>query len=156
GAEMKVTDDDIKRYRRGELSAAQRHALEKKALSDPFLADALEGAEEISPDEFSKDVAGLSDKILRRKTLFTPLRIAAGVVVIIAAGWVSLSVLNQPDTELLTSSEKKSQQNSVAQDSAAREEQIEEEKKDQLLALKREDRKEAPRTERPRVPPIVS
>jgi TonB family protein len=152
---MKVTDDDIERYRRGELSAAQRHALEKKALSDPFLADALEGAEEISSDEFSKDVAGLSEKILPRKTLFTPLRIAAGLLVVIAGGWVSLSLLNQPDTELLTSSEKKSQK-SVAQDSAAREEQIKDEKKDQLLTLKREDKKEVPQTERPRVPPTVS
>jgi TonB family protein len=153
---MKVTDDDIERYRRGELSAAERHALEKKALSDPFLADALEGAEEISPDEFSKDIAGLSGKIVPRKILFTPLRIAAGVIVIIAAGWASLSVLNQTKPELLTSSQEKSQKNSLAQDSAAREEQIEEEKKDQLLTLKREDKKEAPRTERPTVSPELA
>lgn len=34
---------DIARYHRGELSAAERHALEKAALDDPFLAGALEG-----------------------------------------------------------------------------------------------------------------
>ncbi len=34
---------DIERYLKGELSPAEMHALEKAALSDPFLADALEG-----------------------------------------------------------------------------------------------------------------
>jgi hypothetical protein len=34
---------DIARYHRGEMSAAERHAMEKAALDDPFLADAIEG-----------------------------------------------------------------------------------------------------------------
>jgi outer membrane biosynthesis protein TonB len=34
---------DIERYHNGQLSAAERHNLEKAALEDPFLADALEG-----------------------------------------------------------------------------------------------------------------
>ncbi len=39
----------VKKYIAGELSNAERHALEKAALNDPFLADALEGFEEINP-----------------------------------------------------------------------------------------------------------
>ena len=35
--------NDIERYSKGELSPAEMHELERKALSDPFLADALEG-----------------------------------------------------------------------------------------------------------------
>ena len=36
--------DDIIRYRKGLMSDRERHAFEKRALSDPFLADALEEA----------------------------------------------------------------------------------------------------------------
>ncbi len=37
------TAADIERYHNGSMAAAERHALEKAALDDPFLADALEG-----------------------------------------------------------------------------------------------------------------
>lgn len=37
------TAADIEKYHKGLLSAKERHALEKAALDDPFLADALEG-----------------------------------------------------------------------------------------------------------------
>lgn len=39
----KFSAADIEKYHRGELTPAERHALEKAALDDPFLADALEG-----------------------------------------------------------------------------------------------------------------
>src|SRR5258708_18936019 len=85
---MAKEKDDIERYRDGSLSGAERHALEKKALSDPFLADALEGAETILPGEFSADLEELNKKILHRqtKTWFTPLRIAAGIIILISTG----------------------------------------------------------------------
>jgi hypothetical protein len=37
------TASDIERYYSGKMSPQERHALEKAALDDPFLADALEG-----------------------------------------------------------------------------------------------------------------
>ncbi len=41
---------DIQRYLKGEMSAREMHDLEKAALEDPFLADALEGFEkQLSP-----------------------------------------------------------------------------------------------------------
>ncbi|MFM9838517.1 MAG: TonB family protein [Cyclobacteriaceae bacterium] len=55
--------DDIEKYRNGELTSAEMHALEKKALQDPFLADALEGAESISVENFSADVNELQESI---------------------------------------------------------------------------------------------
>jgi len=62
------------------------HALEKKALSDPFLADALEGIDAVSSEDLAVDVKELNQKILRqRRILFTPLRIAAGVILVAAA-----------------------------------------------------------------------
>src|SRR5690348_10722997 len=35
--------EDIKRYWNGQLSPQEMHAMEKAALDDPFLADAMEG-----------------------------------------------------------------------------------------------------------------
>jgi TonB family protein len=55
--------DDIEKYRRGELTSAERHALEKKALQDTFLSDALEGAESISAENFSADLNELQESI---------------------------------------------------------------------------------------------
>ena len=37
------TAADIERYHAGSMPAEQMHALEKAAMEDPFLADALEG-----------------------------------------------------------------------------------------------------------------
>jgi TonB family protein len=79
--------NDIKKYKRGEMTPAEEHALEKKALSDPFLADALEGASLISEEEFSSDLKDLDQKIKGkhrsgRGKWFWPLRIAASVAIL--------------------------------------------------------------------------
>ena len=37
------TAADLERYHNGKMNAKERHALEKAALDDPFLSDALEG-----------------------------------------------------------------------------------------------------------------
>ena len=34
---------DIERYHKGQLTPEEMHAMEKAALDDPFLADAIEG-----------------------------------------------------------------------------------------------------------------
>lgn len=88
---MDKEKDDIERYREGSLNKEQQHALEKKALTDPFLADALEGAESTSAADFSADIRELSKKIETSKSRvwFTPLRIAAGVIVMLSAGYLT-------------------------------------------------------------------
>lgn len=89
--------NDIERYVRGEMTPAEMHALEKKALSDPFLADALEGASSIGKDHFIEDVDELNRSIHKKKeVIFTPLRIAAGIIVVIG---VSLFVVLNPAGE---------------------------------------------------------
>ncbi|HYF68612.1 MAG TPA: TonB family protein [Ohtaekwangia sp.] len=57
---------NIEKYKRGELSPAEMHALEKKALSDPFLADALEGANDIPAEDFSFDLETLKHQLNER------------------------------------------------------------------------------------------
>jgi TonB family protein len=58
--------DDIEKYRKGELTPSEMYSLEKKALSDPFLADALEGADTISAKDFSEDLNELKKSIQYR------------------------------------------------------------------------------------------
>ena len=48
---INYTSEDFKRYYSGTMTAAERHALEKAALDDPFLADALEGYKFSTPGD---------------------------------------------------------------------------------------------------------
>src|SRR5690348_3886263 len=88
------TAEDIRRYHEGTLSPAERHALEKAALDDPFLEDALAGY------AYTADPAGdlasirnrLEERLAKRKVV--PLyarswmKIAAMVLVIAGSGWL--------------------------------------------------------------------
>ena len=55
--------NDIEKYLKGELSPAEMHKLEMRALHDPFLADALEGADTITSNQFIEDINSLKQKI---------------------------------------------------------------------------------------------
>ncbi len=106
---MSSLSDDIIKYGKGELSPKEMHALEKKALSDPFLADALEGTENISVEDFSKDVQSINEKIRGggRSIIFTPLRIAAGVLIVAVASFLIYQVI--PQAEKLAQAKKEKQ-----------------------------------------------
>ncbi|HKB43076.1 MAG TPA: hypothetical protein VKC90_01760, partial [Chitinophagaceae bacterium] len=93
------TAADIEQYHKGLLSAKERHALEKAALDDPFLADALEGYA-VAGVNAETDIAELkkrlAERIDERKVIpintsgslssYTWLRIAAMIVLIAGAG----------------------------------------------------------------------
>jgi TonB family protein len=99
--------DDIEKYRKGELTSAEMHSLEKKALTDPFLADALEGAASISPDQFSMDVSEIDQKLAsinKKKIWLTPLRMAAGFVLLIGSFFLTY-YFNQPSEQLASKEE---------------------------------------------------
>ena len=55
---------DIQRYHKGELSPEEMHAMEKAALDDPFLADAMEGFKQGMATD--ADLAFLQDKLKQR------------------------------------------------------------------------------------------
>lgn len=106
--------NDIERYRLGKMTAAEMHALEKKALTDPFLADALEGAESISTTDFSSDVSAINNRLrlaqpnetapkIADKTtgLLWPLRIAASLLIIAGLYWVAMEFLPSRDNKNL-------------------------------------------------------
>ena len=59
------TAADIERYHQGLMSSKERHALEKAALEDPFLADALEGYANATFN-VTEDIAQLKKRIDNR------------------------------------------------------------------------------------------
>lgn len=93
------SSSDIEKYLKGELSAPEMHALERAALDDPFLADALDGMEihRHLPEQppFQQDVAELHQRLQKRvagktgtKTRILPLfmRYAAAVILLVGLG----------------------------------------------------------------------
>jgi len=93
------TASDIEKYLSGELSAPEMHALERAALDDPFLADALDGIalHRKMPQQpvFSEDMAQLRGKLQdkvkdreKRQGRVIPLgmRYAAAVILLVGLG----------------------------------------------------------------------
>jgi TonB family protein len=94
--------NDIEKYRKGDLTATEMHKLEKRALNDPFLSDALEGAESISSQDFSKDLSEINTTLLPKENKtpwFIPVRIAAGVILIVGSV-VLLYRTSEPEQQL--------------------------------------------------------
>jgi TonB family protein len=84
---------DIEKYFSGKLSPAEMHALERKALDDPFLAEALEGGAMLPSGDFIKDVEELQ-RAINRKTgtpkssvWLWPMRIAAGLILLAVSAY---------------------------------------------------------------------
>ena len=89
---------DIEKYHKGLLSAKERHDLEKAALDDPFLADALEGYA-VEAVDHRADIIDLKKRLNEKveegkvigmkggaKTSFPWLRVAALVIIIAGLG----------------------------------------------------------------------
>jgi TonB family protein len=105
------TAADIEKYHKGSLSAKEMHDLEKAALDDPFLADALDGYAtpgiNVSADiaELKKRLADKTDqaKVIPIGTAvsssFPWLRAAVMIVVIAGAGLLSYQFLFKTKTD---------------------------------------------------------
>jgi hypothetical protein len=91
--------EDLRRYHSGELSPAERHALERAALEDPLLADALEGYAYTSTSE--ADLAAIREKLSKKKKQRGfPWLMRAAVMVLAVAGLLFLVINNdKPQTE---------------------------------------------------------
>jgi hypothetical protein len=82
----------IGKYLNGELNARAMHELERRALDDPFLADALEGFEHASKDqeanfvELTNRLHQRTQKKARKIIPWIPLSAAASIVIALAAG----------------------------------------------------------------------
>jgi hypothetical protein len=109
--------EDIRRYVDGSMPAAERFALEKAALNDPFLSDAIEGYQKMMEKDNgfspSADVQSLKEQIAdhskkkNRLMIFrlSWIRAAAIFIVVALAGSIGWYVMNRnpsPSPELAT------------------------------------------------------
>ena len=104
------TATDIERYHRGQLSAADRHALEKAALDDPFLSDALEGYTFTQTP--SAALTALQQRLQlrvekkkkRRGTVYLNncMKVAAMLLLFAGAGWMVFQLFNPKEKTLAT------------------------------------------------------
>lgn len=104
------TAEDIGKYLSGKLSPAQMHAMEKAALDDPFLAEAMEGFEGMQDMEWQDQLAAakksLQDKEQEAKVV--PLYVgsknkwwkaAAAVLVMGGLAALTYNLVNKKTTE---------------------------------------------------------
>ena len=98
---------DVQRYLNGELSSRERHDLEKQALDDPFLADALEGLQTRSGETLHQDLAELRTRLdirvatNRKRLWLPPVRAAAVIILLVGLGFTAYRTLfykGQPAT----------------------------------------------------------
>lgn len=93
---------EIERYQRGEMTPAEMHLLEKAALDDPFLADALEGYQYTANP--SADLGALQKRLQQRiegkrrsgavVILNSWMKIAAVLVLLAGGGWFILQTFS--------------------------------------------------------------
>lgn len=96
---------DIDRYLRGKMSAAEMYAIEKAALEDPFLADAIEGYNERSTLQHQDVNEDLDELKYRLKDRIEPVkeelivgirwwRVAAVILLLAGTGSIVYKVVN--------------------------------------------------------------
>lgn len=93
---------DIEKYHRGELSPAAMHAMEKAALDDPFLADAMEGytptreKNVIAQDDVAELQQRLAERIAEKDKVpvigFSWWKVAAVIFLFLGAGWFYITL----------------------------------------------------------------
>jgi hypothetical protein len=95
------TAADIQKYLQGSMSPAEMHALEKAALDDPFLAEAIEGYEAMKQEEITASLTDLKKTFAEQNdtklVAFKPTRSfkmwkAAAAILIVCIG-VSITYL---------------------------------------------------------------
>jgi TonB family protein len=99
--------NDIERYLRGKMTPSEMHELEKEALDDPFLSEALEGATHAGTDSFLFDLKELRSSFQHRhhkrhkpqiiSMWGWSLGIAAGLMLLaVSSVYIIFSITRQP------------------------------------------------------------
>jgi hypothetical protein len=101
------TASDIQKYHSGEMSFDEMNELEKSALEDPLLADAIDGYE--NKNNIEIDLAALREKIKTQNSkksatnirkLYSSISIAASVIVIFSIAYFLINKTENKDLQL--------------------------------------------------------
>jgi hypothetical protein len=97
--------DDISRYWQGKLTSEEMHAMERAAMDDPFLADAMEGYSTAQPQTVANDLAELRERLQERSShkRGVPIyrrwwRIAAAIILLAVASFLTYQLLDSNTT----------------------------------------------------------
>ena len=105
------TLSDIEQYLLGKLSPAEMHALEKSAVQDPFLADAIEGYQSADLQQAKQGLSDIRKKLLeeneQEKAIVMPVpqkgtswwKIAAVILVVMGTGTLAWFFFNAGQTK---------------------------------------------------------
>lgn len=106
---MMYTARDIEQYLTGKLSPLQMHAMEKAALDDPFLAEAMEGYEGMKGKEWNNQLSVLHAQLAEKGAVAKVIPLhdkpknnwwkAAAAILILGAGTVLTFVLTKDKPE---------------------------------------------------------
>lgn len=89
---------ELKAYLGGRRTGRQAHGLERAAMDDPFLAEALEGLETVEPDQVAVDLQALRARLDKQKRIAPAYwRWAAGISVLLLASAAIWFVLHTSD-----------------------------------------------------------
>jgi len=103
---LKLTYEKSLAYLKNLLSNKERHALEKNIMKDTFEADAFDGLNTLTSEEFENDIKNIQKKISKRSTKNTKIirvrnySIAASILLFIGLGSITY-LLNNTDKKLL-------------------------------------------------------
>ncbi len=95
---------EIIRYLNNQMSDQDRYAFERKMQADPFLADAVEGYEQLGVDEMKEELAALTTRFQGRHRKIIPvwLRVAAGIALLLGVGSLFLITSDNEKGEYLS------------------------------------------------------
>jgi hypothetical protein len=107
---------DIDNYIQGKMSKEAMHSIERAALQDPFLADAIEGFALVDTAIASKDLSDIETMILAGKQPAKVveitkkknewLKIAVVVLLFAGAGWIGVLLMNNSNQKSIVKNEK--------------------------------------------------
>ena len=106
--------EEFKKYLSGKLSPGEEHAFERKALSDPFQQEALEGLEAHEAGQVIGDLEKLEGKLTNKKSNQW-LKVAASIILISVASvttWLIMGPLKQDQEIVMEESKPLIQENS--------------------------------------------
>ena len=93
-----TNSEDYQKYLENRMSPEERHAFEKRMLEDDFEAEALEGFEQLTPEEVHSDLNQLRDDLNKRtknRSGFYYWRAAAAILLLGVFSFIIYLVLDQ-------------------------------------------------------------
>ncbi len=107
---------EIDNYLQGKMSKEEMHLLERAALQDPFLADAIEGFSLVDAAVANNDLSAIETMILANREAAKVieidkkkndwLKIAVAVILFAGAGWIGILLLNNSNKVNVGNNEK--------------------------------------------------